>query len=305
MSEAQPLGGVASTVTTSDGVRLAVHRSGNPAGPRVLLVHGFPDDHRVWEDVIGALGEHHDVICVDTRGSGGSDRPGRVAAYRLPRLARDLETVIQSTAGGHPVHVVGHDWGSVQAWHLVTTTDLPIASFTSISGPCLDHVPAWVAARLREGPPGWRKVLSMWKSPLYMTALQLPIVTPLLCRLGALDMLVGVVMRGEGAATPAGLRGRGRRNSAALKIYTANLLPRLIRPRPRGTDVPVQVLAPRHDLFVPPAAQLDVDASVRTSRVITIAGGHWAPAFRPGAVAAHVATWIAEHSTPRTDGDPR
>ena len=61
----------------------------------------------------------------------------------------------------------------------------------------------------------------------------------------------------------------------------------------------MQVLAPEHDLFVPRLAQLDVDPSVGTSRVTTVPGGHWAPAFRPDAVAAHVATWIAEHPTPR------
>lgn len=34
-----------------DGVDLAVHELGDPARPTVLLVHGWPDTHRVWRQV--------------------------------------------------------------------------------------------------------------------------------------------------------------------------------------------------------------------------------------------------------------
>ncbi len=43
------------SVIASDGVRLAVRERGNPAAPTVSCVHGFPDDHSVWDGVADEL----------------------------------------------------------------------------------------------------------------------------------------------------------------------------------------------------------------------------------------------------------
>jgi pimeloyl-ACP methyl ester carboxylesterase len=47
----------ASTVTASDGVTLAVHRytEVDAARPTILAIHGWPDNHRVWDGVAGEL----------------------------------------------------------------------------------------------------------------------------------------------------------------------------------------------------------------------------------------------------------
>lgn len=44
--------------------------------------------------------------------------------------------------GDKPFHLAAHDWGSIQAWEAVTDLKLAgkILSFSTISGPCLDHV---------------------------------------------------------------------------------------------------------------------------------------------------------------------
>ncbi len=41
------------TIRASDGVCLAVHRYGesDPKLPTVLAVHGYPDNHRIWDGV--------------------------------------------------------------------------------------------------------------------------------------------------------------------------------------------------------------------------------------------------------------
>ena len=57
------------------------------SGPAVLLLHGFPDNWRLWRHQIPALVEAgYRVIAPDLRGFGDSDRPAEVAAYALPRL---------------------------------------------------------------------------------------------------------------------------------------------------------------------------------------------------------------------------
>lgn len=42
-------------VATGDGVQLNVLVAGS--GPDVLLIHGFPDDHGVWQELLHCLDE--------------------------------------------------------------------------------------------------------------------------------------------------------------------------------------------------------------------------------------------------------
>lgn len=282
-------------VIASDGVRLAVYERGRHDAPTVVLVHGFPDDHTVWSSVANLLSDDLHVVAFDVRGSGTSGRPKDLAAYRLDQLVRDIAAVADAVAPGARVHVVGHDWGSVQGWHAVSAPGARdrFASLTSISGGSLDHIPSWLRARLREGASGRRAVGSMWKSPFYMGFLQMPGLGSLACRTGLADLTVEWAHRFETGTRPHTLsRHRARENRYGLKIYTANLVPRLLRPRPRRTDVPVQVLVPRRDVFItPPTASSG--AHWASQHIISdIDGGHWVAAFNPVPVAARIAEFV-------------
>ncbi|GMA87792.1 hypothetical protein GCM10025868_30420 [Angustibacter aerolatus] len=112
-------------------------------GPVLLLVHGYPDTHTVWDRVVPLLEPHLRVVTYDVRGAGASGAPRRRTGYRLGRLAADLHAVAAAVSPDRPVHLVGHDWGSIQAWESVTTPGAPVASFTSVGGPCLDHLALW------------------------------------------------------------------------------------------------------------------------------------------------------------------
>lgn len=285
------------TVIASDGIKLNVQgvRHESDDAPTVLLVHGFPDDHSVWDGVAAELESDFHVVTYDARGAGRSSRPRAIKAYRLDQLADDIGRVIDEVSPNGAVHLVGHDWGSVQAWHATTDPEhrYRIASLTSISGPCLDHVPLWIRARLRSGPRGWRDVLGLWKSPLYMGFFQLPWIAPLACRIGIVDRTIALAEHFETGQRPRGASAhRARDNRSSLKIYTANLLPRLLRPQRRSTTVPVQVLAPRRDVFITPASQVDVSRWAPDLTVHSIDGGHWAPAFHPEAVASLIRTFV-------------
>ncbi|WP_415858290.1 alpha/beta fold hydrolase [Burkholderia pseudomallei] len=134
---------VRDTLTVRSGdVRLAVYLSGPRNAPPVILVHGYPDSARVWERVREHLDKRFRVIAYDVRGAGASDAPKRRADYKLSVLAQDLLAVADVTCGDRPFHLVGHDWGSIQCWEAATDPAVKgrLASYTSISGPCLDHV---------------------------------------------------------------------------------------------------------------------------------------------------------------------
>src|SRR5699024_5873923 len=112
----------------------------------VLLVHGWPDTHRLWDAVTQRLAADHRLITYDTRGHGESTVPDATRAFSIDAFADDLYAVIDAASPDRPVHLVGHDWGSVQGWEAVCRPDADerIASFTSISGPSLDHLGTWV-----------------------------------------------------------------------------------------------------------------------------------------------------------------
>ena len=98
----------------TDGVGLDVTIEGE--GPPVLLLHGWPDTHELWEHQTKALvAAGYQVIAPDLRGFGASDKPEGVDAYNILSLAGDVLGVLDHL-GLERAHVVGHDWGAALAW---------------------------------------------------------------------------------------------------------------------------------------------------------------------------------------------
>ena len=67
-------------VDSGDGVRIAVYEEGNPDGPTVVLVHGWPDSHVLWDGVAPLLADRFRVVRYDNRGVGKSSVPKPVSA---------------------------------------------------------------------------------------------------------------------------------------------------------------------------------------------------------------------------------
>ncbi len=62
------------------------------AGMPVVLVHGFPLDHSMWDAQIEALSRHWRVIAVDLRGFGGSQVTS--GTVTMEQMADDLSQVL-------------------------------------------------------------------------------------------------------------------------------------------------------------------------------------------------------------------
>ena len=72
-----------------NGIGLEVEDRGS--GPAVLLLHGWPDSHRLWRHQVEALtAAGFRTIAPDLRGFGDSDRPAEVEAYSLLHIAGDV-----------------------------------------------------------------------------------------------------------------------------------------------------------------------------------------------------------------------
>lgn len=102
----------------TNGLTLHVVQCGPTAGPLVILLHGFPEFWFAWRQQIQVLAEAgYRVWAPDQRGYNLSDKPRRVKAYTIDKLAADIIGLI-SAAGEEKAAIVGHDWGAAVAWHL-------------------------------------------------------------------------------------------------------------------------------------------------------------------------------------------
>ena len=96
---------VTSGITASDGVNLAVHRYTeiDTARPTILAIHGYPDNHHVWDAVAEQFCERYqgryNVVGYDVRGAGESSRPAKRSGYAFRQLVSDIGAVIGSPFG--------------------------------------------------------------------------------------------------------------------------------------------------------------------------------------------------------------
>jgi pimeloyl-ACP methyl ester carboxylesterase len=278
----------------SQGLRLCTYIWDKADAPTLLLVHGYPDSHEIWLPLIHELAADYRIVAYDVRGCGASQVPKRLHDYRLERLAGDLEAVIHATSAGRRVHLVAHDWGSIQSWEAVTEARIQplLASYTSLSGPCLDHVGHWLRERLSLRRPdallqALRQVLSSW----YIAFFHIPLLPELCWRLGLDRAWPWLLRRLEGIRhlppSPTqcadGMRG--------VQLYRANFIRSLLRPRSRSTRVPVQLIVPLNDRFVRPQLFEDLQHWAPLLSRREVHAGHWQLLAEPSALAG----WLRDY----------
>ncbi len=284
---------------------LAVAAEGDRDRPTVLLIHGYPDTKAVWDEVAHELAAGFHVVRYDVRGAGGSTAPRRVPDYQLDRLIGDLAAVARAVSPDRPVHVVGHDWGSTQAWAALLDPRLDgrIASFTSISGPCLDHVALWIRRRLRRpNPRALRQLAGQLARSWYLLAFSIPGTPQLAWRLALGRLWPRILARVEGIPPRPGHPADTLVRDACTtqRIYRANWRAPLGSRREPHTTVPVQVIVPTRDAYVSPALQEDLDRFVTDLRRREVRAGHWVIRSH----APTVARWIAAFVDQREGAPP-
>jgi pimeloyl-ACP methyl ester carboxylesterase len=94
-----------------DGFQLSYDRAGS--GPPVVLLHGWPGDRRDFRHVVPLLTAAADVITVDLRGFGESDKHLRLPAeaYSAAAQARSVAALIAELGLRAPL-LAGYDVGS-------------------------------------------------------------------------------------------------------------------------------------------------------------------------------------------------
>ncbi|MEU5307770.1 SDR family oxidoreductase [Streptomyces sp. NPDC021562] len=278
------------------GVDLCVLELGDPSAPTVVLVHGYPDSKEVWSEVATRLAARFHVVLYDVRGHGRSTAPAPLrGGFTLAKLTDDFLAVVDAVSPDRPVHLVGHDWGSVQSWEFVTVarTVGRIASFTSMSGPSLDHFGHWIDARVKRPTP--RRVgqlLGQGARSWYVYLLHTPVVPELAWRGPLGRSWPKLLQRAE--RLPAGDYPTASLRSDAAHgawLYRDNVRPRLRHPREDAyAHAPVQLITPLGDAFLSERLYDDLDRWVPRLTRRTLPDKHWIPRTRPDQVSA----WIEE-----------
>ncbi|MEE6177805.1 SDR family oxidoreductase [Mycobacterium sp. 050134] len=281
-------------VESADGARIAVYQEGNSAGPTVVLVHGFPDSHVLWDGVVPLLAERFRIIRYDNRGVGESSVPKPVSAYTMERFADDFAAVTGELSPGAPVHVLAHDWGSVGIWEYLTRPGAGdrVASFTSVSGPSQDQLVDYIFSGLRRPwwPRRFSRALSQALRLTYMVLFSIPVLTPLVLRLA---LSSAAMRRNMVDNIPAGRihhSDKLARDAAhSVKTYPANYFRAFSRRRPIPVvDVPVLLVVNTVDPYVRPYGYDEAARWVPRLWRRDIKAGHFSPMSHPQVMAAAV-----------------
>ncbi|MFD6298099.1 SDR family oxidoreductase [Streptomyces sp. NPDC060235] len=281
------------------GIELCVAELGDDRQPTVVLVHGYPDSKEVWSEVAVRLADRFHVVLYDVRGHGRSTAPQPLrGGFTLEKLTDDFLAVVDAVSPDEPVHLVGHDWGSVQSWEFVTVarTEGRIASFTSMSGPSLDHFGHWIKQRMkRPTPRRAAQLVGQGAKSWYVYMLHTPVLPELAWRGPLGRRWPKILERVE--KVPAGDYPTASLPTDAAHgawLYRDNVRPRLSRPRDDAyAHAPVQLITPLGDAFL--SERLYDGLEEWAPRLVrrTIPAKHWVPRTRPDQLSA----WITEFVT--------
>lgn len=284
-------------VDSADGVRIAVYEEGNPEGPTVLLVHGFPDSHVLWDGVVPLLAQRFRILRYDNRGVGLSSVPKPVSAYTMDRFADDFAAVTSELSPGRPVHVLAHDWGSVGVWEYLSRPGASdrVASFTSVSGPSEDQLVDYIFSGLRRPwrPRTFVRAISQALRLTYMVLFSIPMLAPLVLRVALSSAAIrrnmvdnipdDQIHHSDTLASDA---------AHSVKTYPANYFRSFSRERRnRGihvTDLPVQLIVNTKDPYVRPYGYEATARWVPRLWRRDIKAGHFSPMSHPQVMAAAV-----------------
>lgn len=281
-------------VATSDQQRLAVRTFGDISKPALVLVHGYPDHQEVWKNVIVYLPDYF-IVTYDVRGAGDSSIPKYIRDYRLERLSMDLEEVVNAVLPGQSFHLVAHDWGSIQSWESVTDPRFEgrILSFTTISGPCLDHAAFWMRNQFKHNRSRFFKQLSKsW----YIAMFQLPWLAPTAWNFFNPERWGKIIRELEGKEGLPLNQNIVKDGKYGVGLYRANFIPRLLKPRERYAICPVQAIVLKRDNFVSPQLVDEMPKWVQTFSRVELDANHWVILSQPKLIAEFIREFTQQHA---------
>lgn len=258
---------------TLQSIKMSYYDSG--AGTPIILLHGFPDSADVWRKVAPHLVSNgYRVIAPDLRGFGDSEAPIAVGSYQLKYLMKDIIELKERLGLTGPVKLVGHDWGSILGWSLITLYPEHFSSYVAIS---VGHPRAY----FNDG--GFEQQKKGW----YTLAFQFPDLAEKMFSQNDWAVL-RLLMNDSPELSSHWIPDLSRpgRLTAAMNLYRANIKPQTMKLPFPPTPVPVFGIFGKDDTFLSQAQMAASHKYVGNSfSYETIKGHHWLPLECPELVA--------------------
>ncbi len=258
---------------TVQNVRLQYVDEGN--GLPLLLVHGFPLDHTMWNAQIEALSKKYRVIAPDLRGFGESEASSGVVS--MNRFADDLALLLDHAGVRVPVFVCGLSMGGYIAFAFWRKYAARLAGLILCDTRAANDAPTGAAARIetaervvREGA-GFLAESMPAKILSSHTQRERPQITA---------GLREVILRTKPLGIAAAARGMAQRDD-----FTAEL---------KNIASPTLIVVGEDDGISPPAEMRATAAAIPGAECVVISqAGHMSPMERPAEVNEAIERFLA------------
>jgi len=253
-------------------VRLNITERGR--GTPLLLVHGFPLDHSMWQGQLDGLADRWRLLAPDLRGFGQSDVTPGIAT--MARLADDLAAMLDGLGIDEPVIFCGLSMGGYVAWQFALRHRRRLSKLILCDTRSIADTPEGAAGRLKTAEKVLAEgagvvadgMLSKFFAPLT------PSTQPQL-----VEATRQVILRTKPAGIAAALRGMAERPDVTRDLAEI--------------DIPALVLCGEHDAISSPAEMRQIADNLPRATFVEIAGaGHMAPLEQPEAVNAAIREFL-------------
>ena len=255
-----------------NGIRFAIVDEGS--GPAVVLVHGFPLDHTIWEGQIRLLARHGRVIAPDLRGFGASEATPE--AVSIAQHADDLAAMLDALGVAEPVVLAGLSMGGYVALSFYRKYRSRLRGMILCDTRAAADTPQAAAGRLESAARVERE------GPRVLAELMLPrMFAPATFqdRPEVVGRLERMILAGNAVGLAAAARGLAQRPD-----FTA-MLPEI--------DCPTLLIVGKHDAISTAAEMGAMARSIPGARLVEVEeAGHMAPLEKPAEVAAAMEDFV-------------
>jgi haloalkane dehalogenase len=260
-------------------------------GPAFVLMHGFPDNLHIWDDLVPYLvASGRRVVTFDFLGFGASDKPAG-AAYSFAQQLGDLEAVVESLGLGKIVPVA-HDSSGIASLNYALAHPQGIDSVIMLnSAYAEDSTVLWpelvtlfatpslraLAMAIAQSPEqfGW---LLTWQQQKFFEALPEAQKPHFSAFLGPVIRDNFLVQPGSGPAFA----------QLAAQFFDAHIENAKRLPQLKALDIPVKLIWGKFDPYITVAVAERRMSQLKHPSLTVVPAGHWLQVDEPQQVAAAV-----------------